>query len=131
MIDFIRGQFGSYKLLKVSVDYCIFRGRYDEREIGRLRTLEVLITDDCEYGSFFKAVKRLMNEQYDAPANSADCFIRLSPVYKLSFYYNDKCDDNWPQEHFFMKFSDKFYKYVDRLGLDHPYDPQEGCYEKM
>jgi len=70
-----------------------------------------------------------MSEQEDAPANSADCFIRLSPIYKLSFYYNDKCDENWPQEHFFMKFSDKFYKYVDRLGLDRPYNPQEGCEE--
>lgn len=131
MSNFIRGQFGRYELLKVSVDYCIFRGRYDEREIGRLRTLEVLVTDYCEYGSFFKAVKKLMNEQCDAPANSADCYIRLSPVYRLSFYLNDNCDDKDGQEHIFMEFSDKFYKYASRLGLDHPYDPQEGCDEKM
>ena len=107
-------------VLEISVDYIWYSSDYVEHaDVGNLETLRMSARSYAQYFSFFKEVAKLMGTQCDMPAGSSDLQIKLSPVFRISFYISEKdYEKKKPCNHSFVKFIDKFYEDVHKFRCD-------------
>jgi hypothetical protein len=106
-----------YSVLEITLEYLTNSSDYvDESDKWNLETLVVIARSHVEYLSFFQRVVELMSRQCDMPAATNDLRIILSPVYRLSFYLDEKSwEKRTPWDHDFVKFDNKFFKKVHKL----------------
>lgn len=105
---------GWFDVLEIKLEYLTNSSNHvDLMEVWNLKTLTMVVRSYPEYLSFFKEVASLMGTQCDMAAATCDLRIKLSPVFRVSFYMTEQ---DWvirrPFEHCFIKFRDKFYKDV-------------------
>lgn len=105
------------QVLEITLEYLTNSSDYvDESERWNLKTLTVVVRSYAEYLSFFKEVASLMGTQCDMAAASCDLRIQLSPIFRISYYLDEKgLREKRPYAHDFIKFRDKFYKDVHKF----------------
>lgn len=105
---------GWFDVLEITLEYLTNSSNHvDLMEMWNLETLTIVVRSYDEYLAFFKKVAGLMGEQCDMAAATCDLRIKLSPVFRVSFYLTEKdLAMKRPFEHCFIKFRNRFYKDV-------------------
>ena len=107
-------QSSSGGILEISLEYLTNSSDYvDQMDSWRIMSLTMVARSYSEYLSFFKEVAKIMGNQCDMAASSCDLRIKLSPVFRVSYYFTENdLIQRVPWSHDFIRFRNKFYKDV-------------------